>query len=466
MAYESDKIIELLNRNDIDLTSAVISQIVKEFKQISEKVEGYYNRYMGEVKIKSKKSDNKIYKSTSKIASGLRKEIVEQCVDYLTGTPIKYNLENQYNSEQTYSDAKKLIADFNRYNSIEDLDSTTAKFMGICGYASRLIYIDEYKKIKAKNILPWLTYYVYDETYDEISYAFIIYKDWITISKDEKERRYFVEIYSKNSIEYWFEYESGKYMLDPQYTQPVITHNFMHVPLIKFKNNDEEVPDFYDVEEHIDGYDEVFNGTINEDLNLAMAYLLLIGGHISPEDYENIKKTGVIEIKQQVGNSIQADARFLTKTMDANWKKFVLDTIKTDIYDISRTINFKDSIFSQPESGVARILKLMPLEAKRIGKERKFSQALDRQYEVLTDIWNLKSVKIDPMQVNYTFTRNLPTDFSYLGSIVSQLYNKIPLQTLYGLLPFVDDPEAEVQKFIDEQKETGNLIDLNSIQQV
>ena len=55
------------------------------------------------------------------------------------------------------------------------------------------------------------------------------------------------------------------------------------------------------------------------------------------------------------------------------------------------------------------------------------------------------------LDIAIRFTRNLPTDLASLADVISKLQVVCSQETLLTLLPFVENPTVEIQKFKTEQ---------------
>ena len=106
----------------------------------------------------------------NKLNNAFDVEIVDTRTGYMHGVPIVYRDEDD---EET-----KLIKQFNLLNNIPDKDSELGKMAAICGYAARIIYIDEEGNERVKNLKPynvvflssWYSFYFHSFKFSKFHY--------------------------------------------------------------------------------------------------------------------------------------------------------------------------------------------------------------------------------------------------------------------------------------------------------
>ena len=94
---------------------------------------------------------------------------------------------------------------------------------------------------------------------------------------------------------------------------------------------------------------------------------------------------------------------------------------------------------------------LLNLENSSKITERKFTKAMRRQYQLITDYWReYAGADIDPMALEFTFTRNFPRDIRAEAETLQLLLNTVSKQTAYAQMSFIDDPEREIARVEEE----------------
>lgn len=449
---------EKIKFNNSELDSRIINDLIKTYRPERERMIGLWERYKGEVPIKNKKVSSN-YKKNNKLSNPYRQQIISQVVGYMFGIPIVYSIDESNYTEQASTNIKKSIDYFNKINNIADLDAVTGEYASVCGYGSRLLYIDINGILRAMNINPWETIFVYDPTIDKMVYAIIYYQvDYYDVRKKTYEKRWKVELYDDTNVSFYFEYEKNKFELDPDEPNNPVPHMFNNVPVVKFNNNTISKGDFEDVETLVDSYDYLVSRAADNLEEFSDAYLAIVGGVVTEEDIIKARSSGVWQIPD--GVSIE----WLIKNLPTEYDKEQAKRLKDNIYNLSSTLDLTDNVWSgNAESGIARKLRMQSLESRAIQKERKFVKALYDQYNLISNIWAKKNIKLNAHDMSFVFNRDLPVDISYYGQAGQMLTGLISHQTLLGLFPFIHDPNEELKRLEAEQQNSGQIVDLNTI---
>lgn len=328
---------------------------------------------------------------------------------------------------------------FIKINKIDDLDAKTLKMAVICGYAARLCYVDKNGERRVMDVPPWETIFIKDRSLDETQYALRYYP--VTVADGgNKTIKTRVEWYDNEKITFYIEGNNGDFVLDNTEEVNPRPHLFRHVPLIEFLNNDEKMGDFEKVESLIDAYDRLISDAQNILEDFRSAYLVFEGQDApDPEMIAKMKKARAISGPGKV--------YYLVKEINDKFLENQKETLRKNIYRFSQTLDMGDEAFQSSESGEARKWRMLELETKAIVKERKFSAALREMFKV---ICSYVGEEMDYLSFDWQFRRNTPIDLQYLGDVVSKLKGKISDETLLKLLPFIDDPRAELERMREE----------------
>ena len=125
--------------------------------------------------------------------------------------------------------------------------------------------------------------------------------------------------------------------------------------------------------------------------------------------------------------------------------------IKEDIYNFSHVPNFMDENFAGNTSGVAMEYKLLGLEMITKVKERHYKRGLRKRIRLYCNFLNMKAILLEAGSIMASFSRALPKNLQELAQIVANLANSVSAKTLLKLLPFVEDPDYEIEQ-VTEQK--------------
>ncbi|HSW63101.1 MAG TPA: phage portal protein [Dissulfurispiraceae bacterium] len=461
-------------------TAKQIGLIIKSAAERHRVLYDLYDRYMAgpegtpiktrEYYIGSTKQTDKI---NNKINNDFFGEIIDVKVGFFTGIPIVYDLERTtYETKKTvlntvmdkarraigmapkpekeetivspqYDKDLAFIRDFNKLNSVADLDAETAKRASICGFCGRLLYVEEVTGyLRAIAVNPWECIFV-GPSVDVPLYS-IRYYTVIGLDDDGKESKVYkaylydafnVTEFERNDDEE--EYKQGK----------VVRHMLPGNPLIGFANNDELQGDAEKELELIDAYDRALSDVNNEVEQFRLAYMVFSGAQITGEVMKQAQQTGGFSLTDPNGS-----VDFITKKIDDAIIEHHLDRIEANIYRFSKTPNMKDIQFGSNLTGVAMAFKFRPFEYKCIASELKFKKSLRQQFKLLSEIWNAKGAKINYLDVDFVFTRNYPQNLLEEAEIQTKLKGVVSDKTRLALASFIDDPEQELEDLNNDKE--------------
>lgn len=429
----TEDIKKLLSRFRVNTESEIITTLIKSNAPMLDRLYQNWLEYKGTVPILSRTlevgNENKL---NNKLAHDFRGLIVDQSVGYMFGNPIVY-----YAGSDT---EQNTLDDFKDYARLEDLDAQTATFSSACGYAVRMLYVDQDGKEAAMNVNPWECIFVMDGSTDQTQYVLRFY-DVEYYVDDKKTTKRKVEWYDKDNVTFYISVDDDKtvYALDSTEEQNPLPHNFSYVPLVKFKNNELEQGDFEKVATIIDGYDVLMSDVQNEIEEFRLAYMIFMGTEPSAEAIVAARKTGAFGIDKE------DKVEFLTKQINDGFIQNSKKTHEQNIFRFSRAVDMSDETFSGAnQTGESRKWKLVDLENKCIQKERKFNVATKEQFKILASAWSKKNIPFDYTQVSLEFKRNLPKDLEYEARTSALLKGNVSEETRLSLLSFIDDPQEEL----------------------
>jgi SPP1 family phage portal protein len=454
-------VVSLLDKLKQDADENLLKTIIKDqITAWNTYLSGRYNlykEYLGEVPILNRKFAD-TDKINEKLANDFRGDIVDQGVGYLFGNPISYKINNPIDPKTgnpKYTD--KQIEQYNDLlrvwkirNSIEDLDSETARMMGAVGYGARLLYIDTNGEEKIMNLNPWEVIFIYNGTIDQVDYAMIRYTIE-EINQNVKTKKTYVEWYDKTNVTYFVDNGEGILSLDPQYGANPAPHLFGYVPVIPFENNNEWLCDFEKVRSLIDAYDIHLSDVSNEAEELRLAYGMITGERPTDEELVKMKNTGWFFIPGE-----GASASFLTKDINDNFIENHKKTLNENIYKFAKRVDMSSEGFSGSDaSGESRKWKLVNFENDSVTKERKFAKGLRQQFKCLCEAWKIKGIKLDYEDIDFEFKRNLPVDMDYEATANQKLVGLVSEETRLTQLSFVPDVKKEMEKMKEEREEAA-----------
>lgn len=135
----------------------------------------------------------------------------------------------------------------------------------------------------------------------------------------------------------------------------------------------------------------------------------------------------------------------------------IKNRIEKDIYMSTSTVNMSDENFANNASGIAIQYKLICMENRIACTERFFMKGLQRRFELICNMLNLKGGNFDYTDIKITFSRNLPRAVQQWATTIQQLQGIVSKETLLAQLPFVDNPKEEILRAEDESGYGVNL---------
>ncbi len=342
------------------------------------------------------------------------------------------------------------MRDFQVKTSSEDENSEMVSLAGATGIGYRLLYnVEKKNEPRTMNLNPWEVIYIFDASLNEAVAAirfFII--DSIEFGDNTKLKEItVVEWYDKTDVTYYIDDGDMNFHIDTSKgTEGIQTHMFNGVPIIPFPNNGLEFAEPQKVTTLIDGYDLILSATTSEIEQLRLAYMIMKGAGLLIDDpfIKSLEQTGIIPLEAD------GEAGFINKELAIEGVKIILDEIRKNIYEFAKSIDM-----SKEFGGEMRVIgwqvALLNLENSSVVTERKFKKALREQYRMLTEYWKkYQGVSIDPMSIEFTFTRNFPRDIQAEAETLNLLLDAVSTETAYSQMSFIDDPEAEIKKKEDE----------------
>lgn len=366
----------------------------------------------------------------NRLVANLPHYIVDTYNGFFTGIPPKITLEDKASNV--------MLQQWNDENSFQDKLSEISKQADIYGRSLAFVYQDEDSNTRIAFSSPATSFMIYDDTVARQPLAFVRY--W----KDNDEQQVGMVYYADKIVPFvnskFAEEKPNLYGL---------------VPAVEFYGNEERQGVFDNVKTLIDELDRVLSQKANQVEYFDNAYLKVLGVNL---DQDGDGKPDADLIGNQMiyspdADAANADVEFISKPDGDNMQEHIIDRLVSMIYQISMVANLNDEAFAGNSSGVALQYKLLPMRNMAANKERKFTQALRKLYRI---VFSAGAVLPDSQKdawrdLDFDFKRNLPEDLSNDASIAQQLQGLVSHETLLKILPFVDDPKAELKRIKDEK---------------
>ncbi|ATN94342.1 portal protein [Lysinibacillus phage vB_LspM-01] len=393
-------------------------------------------------------------------------QIVNEKSGYFSGNPMTFSFDKEDEK------ASELFDNFKVRVRLDDINYETTKNCSIGGYDARLIYLKQeyighvngvpkYTTVEAVKQIPayeaiLLGEFGYDEP--EFGIRTFVYQDLKgnDVSRVELYMPFKAHIYEGDTIndlspvgqfvnEIVLNVETGETATE----LGVIEYPFTKCPLYGYENNAELLGDAEPVLTLIDDYDRTTSDTSSELEANRGAYLAFFGV-TPPKNGFDSTSTGTMYFKNDT--NVKQDAKFITKDLPVAAKEAHLDRLERNIYLFSQTPNLTQKETGMAVSGEALRQRMMPLEAKTASFERKFVSGNIRMLECLRDFYKFAyGIEFDPYKVTQSFRRKMPENLEYEGKVFEMFKGVLPMNMVYGLLSFVDNPD-ELAAWYKENK--------------
>ena len=369
-----------------------------------------------------------------KIVANHAKYIVDIATGFLVGNPIAYS----------GSQVDKILDEYSRMDIISH-DTELEKDLSVFGIGYELMYlapVDEGDtEIRIKSIDPRGIFVVTDDTVDKNPLFGVHYQQRFKL--DGSLNYYLINVYTEDKI---FTYHAKGLSKGQMTLFEESEHYFGAVPVVEYRNNEERQGDFEQQISQFDAYNLLQSDRINESEQRVNS-ILFIKGFTLGED--NLTHDSIIETTEK-----DSDLKWLIKEIKEADNEVLRQSLLDDIHKFSYIPSMTDEHFAGNVSGEAMKYKLFGLLQLLSIKTRYMSKSLRKRLELMRNILNTKGSNIDISDIKITFKPNLPINTNDLASIINQLKGILPLETLIGWLPDIDDPAEQLQKLEEEQSKS------------
>ncbi len=237
------------------------------------------------------------------------------------------------------------------------------------------------------------------------------------------------------------------------------TYPYESVPVNIFRSNRKSMPIFEAEKPLIDAIDVITSKSMNE-IDRFNAAIALFGDSVDQQFREKFAK-GILTMIDDLGGSENAfTPQYLEKNL-SGIKDFYKEL--TDRIELWYRKSVKISDLSDPElqadsSGIALMIKMLPMEYRAAQIETYFNQGLKKRLEFYADVYNAStaSVDVDDYELIVKAQRNIPVDNKSKAEIVQLLQGIVSDETLLEFLPkeIVKDVALELERKESEVPDT------------
>ena len=421
------------------LNKELIYKLIQKHTQERQRLKKLKKYYLGEHAILNHERRNKNAPNFRTVANHA-KDIADTATGYFMGNAIKYN-------NTAEGDIESLLVAFDGAE-IDQVDTQNALNMSIYGRAYEYIYAKEgLNDLDSTSIDPENVFLVYDDSIER-KVLFAVY--YYEIKDDSKDAtKYQAEVFTQN-LHYHIVLRDSS--MGTTRNEQVESHNLGQVPIIEYRNNNFAIGDYEQQISLIDAYNSLMGNRVNDKEQAVESILVLYGAQLAdnPEDAREamsiLAEEGLLELPTD------AKADFLKNALDENATEILRKALKEDIYTFSHVPNLTDENFAGNSSGVAMEFKLLGLEMITKTKEANYKRGIRQRIAIFAHYLGMQQIALEAHSIVPQFSRGLPKNLLELSQVINNLEGKVSLRQLISLLPFVEDPDAELEE-LEEEKE-------------
>ena len=384
------------------------------------------------------------------------KKMVDQKVNYLFGKPVTFECDN----DELYG---RLMSIFNmRFNRTLRL---LAQNCYNCGIGWLFLYIDDrgepaFKLLPSQEILPFWK----DEEHTELDLAVRLYEVEVYEGRKRKIVEC-VEVYGSDGIDY-YTLESGKLVEDVTkehasyltYTDEngrQTGYNWLRIPLIPFKYNNEELPLLAHVKSIQDAINTImsnFEDNMLQDQYNTIYVLVNYDGENLTQFRHNINALGAVKVRSV--NGVQGDVKTLGIEVDASNYTVILEELKKAMIENAMGYDAKDDRLGSNanQMNIQSMYSDIDLDANTI--ETEFQASFE---DVMWFIKNYINISgggdHTDDRVKVVFNRDMLMNEQEIMTTLLSAGLQLSQETLMNQVPFVTDAKAELERVANENRE-------------
>lgn len=391
----------------------------------------------------------------NRIVDNQYKKMVDQKVNYLLGQPFSLQSDND-----NYAKVLKQVFNkkFQRLMKVIGEDSLN------CGIAWLFPYYNEqgelaFRRIRPFEIIPgW-----HDSEHTQLDYAIRIYEVIVYEGRTEKVVEK-VEVYEDKGISY-FELNGSTLTPCEPYFQNYFTvtaadgseigYNWTKIPLIPFKYNSKEIPLIKMVKSLQDGLNIIesnFQNSMEEDTRNTILVLVNYDGENLGEFRKNLAQYGAVKIKTVDGAA--GDLRTLQVEVNSDNYKAILEIFKKAIIENAMGYDAKDDRLkgSPNQMNILSMYSDIDLDANNM--ETEFQASMEELlWFINAHLANTGQGDFEGEDVDIIFNRDILLSESEAIDNVAKSVGILSEETVVSMHPWVDDPQAELDRIHQEKEE-------------
>ena len=425
--------------DETNLNAELIYKLIRKHAIERDELSKLKRYYIGEHSILKHERRNPNAPNFKTVANHA-KDIADTATGYFLGSPIVYNNTGE-------SDLEPLLIAFDNAE-IDQVDTQNALNMAIYGRAYEYIYVKEgLNELDSASLDVENTFMVYDDSIERRPLFAVYYYEVKDDSKDTKT--YQAEVFTQNLHYHIVLHDSSGSYVKKVDVEP---HHLGQIPIIEYKNNNFAIGDYEQQISLIDAYNSLMGNRVNDKEQAIESILVLYGAQLGDTPEETHKAMSILNEEGLLELPMDSKADFLKNLLDEGATEILRKALKEDIYTFSHVPNLTDENFAGNSSGVAMEYKLLGLEMITKIKEANYKRGIRQRISIFAKYLGLQQIALDANSIVPQFSRGLPKNLLELSQVINNLDGKVSLRQLISLLPFIEDPDAELEE-LEEEKE-------------
>ncbi len=391
----------------------------------------------------------------NRIVDNQYKKMVDQKNNYLLGQPISIQCENeQY--------AKLLKQVFNK--KFQRLMKAIGEDSLNCGIGWLFVYYNEHGEITFKRMKPFEVIPLWKDAEHTILEGFIRIYEVIAYEKRQQKVIQKIEVYDDKGITF-FELSDGGSLkpVEPYFSNYfTITdengtetgYNWTKIPLIPFKYNTKEIPLIKMVKTLQDGLNIIesnFQNSMEEDTRNTILVLMNYDGQNLGEFRRNLAQYGAVKVRTVDGAG--GDLKSLQVEVNSDNYKAILEIFKKAIIENAMGYDAKDDrLAGNPnQMNIQSMYSDIDLDANNMETEYQasFEELL---WFINCHFANMGMGDFEGEEVDIIFNRDILISEGEVIDNCSKSVGILSDETIIANHPWVDDPQAELER-LQKQKE-------------
>lgn len=388
----------------------------------------------------------------NRIVDNQYKKMVIQKSNYLLGQPFTIQCDNEV--------YVKILKQFLNKKFMRTLKAVGDDSLN-CGIAWLFPYYDDNGEFTFKRFSPWEIIPLWKDAEHTVLEAFIrIYEVIAYVGSEEKVIEK-VEVYDEAGVSYFELTDGGNLKPDGDQHVPYFSiedqgFNWTKIPLIAFKYNNKEIPLIKMVKSLQDGLNLIesnFQNQMEEDPRNTILVVVNYDGENLGEFRRNLATYGAVKVRTVDGAG--GDVRTLQVEVNADNYKAIIELFKKAIIENAMGYDAKDDRMNgnPNQMNIQSMYSDIDLDAN--GMETEYQASFEELlWFINMHLFNVGLGDFEGEEVEIIFNRDMMLNEGEVIDNISKSAGIISDETLIAQHPWVDDPQAELER-MEAQKQAN-----------